>query len=75
MFVKNAEITNTPDTRFDCLVDFTRGRMVEVGDHKWEPVDGAVVKYTYRDREPIEVDIVEAVKTAGPIVDRHRFWS
>ncbi len=59
------------DTRFDCLVDFTRGRSVACGDHKWVPIAHGVVAYTYRDRIPVEIDILEAAKTAGNVLDRH----
>lgn len=62
-------------TKFDCLVKFTNGVAIVVGDHKWEPIMVGLVKYTYRDRAPIEIDMVEAAKVAGSILDRHSFWA
>jgi hypothetical protein len=59
------------DTRFDCLVDFTCGRPVVCGDHKWVPVAHGVIAHTYRDRVPVEIDILEAAKTAGTVLARH----
>jgi hypothetical protein len=64
-------MTTNKDTRFDCLIDFTKGKVVLVGDHKFVPVAHGVVAYTYRDRDPVEIDIVEAAKSAGNILDRH----
>ena len=63
------------DTRFKFLIDFTVGRPVMVADHKWVPVANGVVAYTYRDRPSVEIDILEAAKSAGAILDRHAFWA
>ena len=62
------------DTRFDCLIKFTKGTPVEMGDHKWVPVANGVVAHIYRDREPVEIDIIEAALAAGRIIDQHRCW-
>lgn len=65
MIATNTVTKVTQDTRFDMLGGFTKGRPVTVGDHKWEPITSGIVKYTYRDREPVEIDVVEAAKSAG----------
>jgi len=62
------------DTRLDCLIQFTRGNPVEIGDHRWVPVAHGVVAHFYRGREPVEKDIVDAAKEAGPIIDWHVHW-
>ena len=58
-------------TQFNALVSFTVGNTIECGDHKWVPVAHGVVSYHYRDCDPVELDIIEAAKSAGRIVDRH----
>lgn len=57
-------------TGFECLIKFTKGHVVTCGDHRWVPVAHGVVAYTYRERDHIEIDIVEAAKNAGSIIDR-----
>lgn len=64
----------TFDTRFDMLVTFTQGRTITAGDHTWRPISPGVVAYTYRDKEPVELDIVKAAQAAGPIVEMRRRW-
>lgn len=68
-------MTTIKDTRLDCLINFTNGRMVECGDHKWVPIAHGVVAYTYRDRQPVEMDAFDAALEAGRIVDRHTMWA
>ena len=63
------------DTRFDCLIKFTKGVPVEVGDHKWVPIAHGVVAHIYRNRDPVDKDILEAAKEAGGILDRHAYWA
>jgi len=62
------------DTRFECLIDFTKGCTIIVDDHKWEPIAHGVVNYTYRDRAPVEIDIIEAAISAGKIKDSRKGW-
>lgn len=62
------------DTRFDCLINFTLGRRVVCGDHKWVPIAHGVVAYTYRDRQMVEIDIIEAAQAAGRILNQHAHW-
>lgn len=60
------------NTRMDILVAFTNGVVVEVGDHKWSPIDrGGIVAYSYRGRAPVEMDAVDATIAAWPIIERH----
>ena len=68
------DTSNTNDTRFKCLCVFTIGKVCVVGDHRFEPVAHGVVRYTYRDKPSTEIDIVEAAKSAGTIIDHHIAW-
>ena len=65
---------NTNDTRFKCLIDFTVGKVCVVGDHRFEPIAPGVVCHTYRDKPSTEIDILEAAKSAGTIIDHHIAW-
>ncbi len=62
------------DTRFECLIKFTKGQEVSVGDHKWVPIAHGVVAHIYRNRDPVEKDILEAAQEAGRILNQHACW-
>lgn len=62
------------NSQYECLISFTRGERLILDDHRWTPMPGGKVRYNYRERDQVTMDLYDAAISAGLVLGYRRMW-